>query len=116
MTIRELFDYLQEVKPHQYEEHILMQWLNVLEKRICEFYAEFEDNEVEYIEHTDVEESLLVDELELYAIWLAAKIDFHNYEYTYYNNDVLVFNELWEEFQSRHGRTHTSLMPKYLKI
>lgn len=124
MTIQELFDYVQEVKPHQYEDHIMLVWLNDIEKRIYEFLNEFKDSpfivdneEAGFTPHTDLTEDLFVDEVDLYRYWLAAKIDFANYEFAYYNNDVLLFNALWEEFQANWGRTHTPLNhEKYIKI
>lgn len=108
MTANELFEYVQDVKPHQYEHNTLLVWLNDIEKRIFNFFKEFEDNDLpeEFERHTSVGDELLTDEMEVYRFWLAMKIDFSNNEYTYANNDVAYFNEAWNEFVEDWGRKH----------
>lgn len=119
MKVIDLFDYVNEVKPHQYEEDVLLVWLNDLEKRIFKFYDEFEydeNNVEEYTPHTGLEEELYADDIELYRYWLASKIDFANNEFTYYNNSAVLYNEEWNEFQADYGREHKSKVKRNIKV
>jgi hypothetical protein len=65
-----------------------------------------------YNEDTDPQTELLVPAPwdELYIHWLEAQIDYHNGEYTKYNNSAARYNELLQEYASHYTREHKPLV------
>lgn len=65
----------------------------------------------EYNEQTDVNTVLLADDAysDLYIYYLEAQIDRCNQEFTRYNNDMILFNNAYEEFANFYNRTHAPI-------
>ena len=102
MTIRELFDYILEVKPHVFSDAVLLQWLNELEGRVRLdiFLAAPGQLDEPYTFPEDENTTLLIDmpHAAIYRHWLKAMLDLENGEYSKYQNDMEIFNAAWNEF------------------
>lgn len=115
MTIKELFAYTEEQYPSQYPVDIKLQWVNQLEKEIADFLEMF--GEVEFQPHTDISEDPLIDEPDIYALYIGARTDFCNAEYGRYNNKVVQFNTFFDEWKARYMRHNkATLGTRYIKI
>lgn len=113
MTIQEALEKVDKLKPNQFEEAEKIRWLSDLDARVK---AEIIDNHEGadkiafngYDEKTNRDTVLLVPEpySELYLLYLAAQIDFYNAEYTRYNNSMVMFNTMYDDFAVYYNRTH----------
>jgi hypothetical protein len=92
-------------------------WLNSLEGIIYEnIFSRAEDTTFAYISRSyeiDQEKELSIPEpyTELYIHYLAARIDEDNGEFNSYNNNMVLYNNLYEEFAKYYRRNH---MPKQI--
>ena len=64
-----------------------------------------------YNDETDGETVLLMpdDFRQVYVYWLSAMMDFANQETNRYTNDMIMFNQMYGDFEAWYTRTH---MPK----
>lgn len=115
MTIKELFAYTEEQFPSQYPSDIKLQWVNQLEKEIADYLELFD--EVEFHPHEDILEETLIDEPDVYALYIGARTDFANAEYGRYNNKVVQFNTFFDEWKARYIRKNRPhIKPRYIRI
>lgn len=112
MRIEEVLAYVDETKPHQYDDRTLIAWLNNLEGRIVKEVIETHESEetIEFNGYTedDMSKELLVPEpyTDLYAYYLFAMIDFHNGEFDRYTDSRIMFNNALSEFKRWYNRNH----------
>lgn len=116
MTINELFTYTEEMFPCQYSSNLKLIWVNQLEKDIYDFLEGY-DVELDPLEpHTALTEDLLIDEPDIYALYISARADFANAEYARYNNKVAQFNTFFDEWKARFARVNKSSGIRYIRI
>lgn len=115
MTIQELFDYTEDQFPSQYPDELKLIWVNQLEKEISDYLSRF-DAEIEPVVHEELTEELQIDEPDIYALYVSARSDFANAEYTRYNNKVAMFNQFFEDWKGRYLRNNQTLGVRYIKI
>ena len=102
--------------PCQYSTNIKMVWVNQLEKDIYDYLTEF-DGELDPLEaHENLADETLIDEPDIYALYISARADFANAEYARYNNKVAQFNTFFDEWKARYARTHKSHGKRYISI
>lgn len=116
MTLREIIERVDRLKPNQYEEADKVAWVNELEgKLIEEVFGRAVDSDVYvptdfdgYEWNMDADKVLLVPNqfCDIYVKYLFAQIDFHNAEYTRYNNSTMMFNTVYDEFAAYWRRNH----------
>lgn len=112
MTVAEILERCQEVKPSQYDLATLLQWLNQLERRIrTEIIDRHEDGPQgafeSYTENSMDVEPLAAGSFEdLYLYWLYAMIDYHNGEFGRYENHSALFNEAYDAYHKAYHRDH----------
>lgn len=135
MKISELFTLLQNEYPHQYDNTLLMLWLNECEKDIFRYLQEFHSkseylpypvrgdgrlmtdfyvgrprrHQEQFKPHTNDQEELLVDEPTMYLSWLESKIDYANSEFDRYNNHAMMYSTLNDAWKRDYIRNN---MPK----
>lgn len=115
MTINDVFEYTEKMYPCQYESDVKLMWVNQLEKEIADFLKLF--GEVETYPHTVTTDEILIEEPDIYALYIGARADFANGEYARYNNKVAQFNAFMEEWQARYMRDHKPEgKVRYIKI
>lgn len=113
MTIREILDTVDRLKPNQYSTEDKIDWLSVLDGLIYnEVYATHEDSPVEEFtgyEVSDQDESLLVPEpyaYDIYLYYLEARIDQENNEIVKYNQTISMYNSAYLRFLDYWNREH----------
>lgn len=120
MTILEAIGRTDDLKPNNFTELDKIRWLSELEwiikKEIIDTHEGGEDIVFNgYDENTNTGGILLVPAPhdDVYLKWLESKIDYHNGEYTKYNNSSLAFNNAYSSFEKCYNRLH---MPKQTKL
>ena len=113
MTLQEVLDRIDHLKPNQYKVPDKIKWLSDLDGRIyTEILSHYEGApEWEpYTENTNTSIQLLVPEpyADIYEYYLAAMIDRWNGEYNRYNNEIDQFNEAFSMYGNYYGKTHLS--------
>ena len=101
MTVIEAVNRIDSVKPNNYTQADKVAWLSQLDGRVK---AEIIDTH----EDTPLGTALLVPYPydELYPLWLEARIDYANSEYTRYNNSMAMFNTAYADYERYYNRTH----------
>lgn len=117
MKIIEAITRLDALKFNTYTQTDKVEWLsgldNMVKKHIIDTHEGAEDVIFTgYDESTDLQTELLVPAPhdEMYLRWLEAQVDYHNGEYDKYNNAIIMFNTVYEAYQSYYTRTHLPLI------
>ena len=106
-TVKEILDYVDEVKPNAFTAAQKVNWLTQIERRIqLEIYLDAEEDLVGYNWDDDQNTEVLTDSPYdgLYTYFLAAMIDFAHGEYSPYQADMSAFNEMWGAFSRYYAR------------
>lgn len=112
MTPRKAIQRADEAKPNAFPEEAKFEWLMALEGRIAAdvlLATPEELKQVMQVGYADgMDEELLVKAPhdELYTLYLKAKIDAENGEYSRYADSVQLYNEAYGNFVRYWGRTY----------
>lgn len=112
MTVREVIAAIKTMKPSQYDDKTLARWLGELEGRLHEDVLQYygEPGRVPPLPITPEEGDRLLQvpfpHEDLYAQWLAAKIDFQNGEIERYANSMVMFNASYQAFVDSYNRAN----------
>lgn len=106
MTMNEVIEYVDRVKPNVYADDDKYRWMNTLDGIVAREVHQ-EDMKA-YTIPNDADKPLLVPHPydDIYALYVSAMIDFHNREYEEYNNTVLLFKERYEQYKAWYIRNH----------
>lgn len=109
MTLDEALDICDQVKPNQYSRTEKIRWLSDADGMVQrEILDCFQDGDFAgYTEDTPGGTVLLVPEpyCSLYEAYLSAQIDFHNGEFTRYQNSAQLFNAVFSALAGWYRRT-----------
>lgn len=113
MTIIEAIDRMDSLKPNGYSFDDKVNWLSsldgmVLDQVLANYITDEEKNEFEgYNPNTPIDTKLLVDEpySDIYLLWIQSKIEFYDGEIARYNNTMIAFNSLYNDFEKHIFRT-----------
>ena len=105
-TINEVIRDLEKVKPHVYDDETVFKWLKRLDGMVSSEVMGEEAPDYTYPECMD--EPLLVGSPhdDIYLLYAAAMVDFHNREYNDYNNAAQLFSTRLEEYKVWYIRNH----------
>lgn len=107
MTVRELLDYVDDVKPNAFTEGQKLLWLNELEARIQrDVFLSGECIQYRLPEDKSCEPLLVPPHDAVYRHWLEAMIDYANGEYSKYQNTMQMFNAQWNSFVAWFAETY----------
>ena len=111
MTLEEAIAKIDDLRPNKYKHPQKIDWLSELDGKIYNEIISHYESDVEwepYSEQTDSSIELLVGEpySNIYEYWLASKIDWWNGEMSRYNNDMIQFNTLYQEFGNYWNKNH----------
>ena len=120
MTIMDVIDRIDTLKPNGYLQRQKILWLSNLDLRIKEKIINAHEGSEEivftgYTETTPLDTTLLIQAPydEVYLYWLEAQIDYWNGEIAKYNNSIEMFNTAYTALENHYNRTH---MPKGKKF
>lgn len=111
MTVKEIIETAERLKPSQYQREDLLRWLNQLEGRIwlqvIRTHHDSQPTWEPYTQETWERVPLAAGPFEdLYLNWLYAQIDYHNAEEIRYNNHMVMHEELMDMFKAWYNREH----------
>lgn len=102
-TIKEIIERVDENKPNAFSTKTKMAWLATLEGKIAAdvlLMNIVEIRQLQYKYPDDLESEPLVSfpHEDIYDLWLIARIDYENGEYSKYQNSMALYNEAFENF------------------
>ena len=114
MTIADAISRIDVLKPNAYPAEDKVHWLSRLDGQIYEEVIKtHEDSPLEsfsgYDNDTDMDTTELLVSApydDIYALWLEAKIDYANGDYSKYNASITMFNTQYNNFTNYYNRTH----------
>lgn len=109
MTLKEIIDFTDRVKPNAYDEAVKTVWLNELEYAIqADIFGRTEDFTAHDWSESGGEEEMLVPEpwQKVYYTWLEARIDAANGEWDEYANAMTLYNTFMGEYERYYARTY----------
>ena len=116
MTINEAITRHDSLKPNGYSQTDKIGWLSIVDGMIKNNIIDTHEGGEEvtfngYDDDTPPDTELIVKAPydELYISWLSAMVDFHNGEFTRYNNNIVRYNDTLTAYANHYNRTH---MPK----
>lgn len=121
MTIRDVIERVNVLKPNQYGDETLVAWLSNLDgliwQDVMRGYKDAPPAPVVY-SRDDMEQKLLVESPheEMYVTYLSAKIDYQNGEYERYNNTMMLYNTQLQAFYNAYIRMHDHKHDVYIRI
>ena len=120
MTIIEVINRIDVLKPNSYSQPEKIKWLSTLDGIVkAEIIDTHEGGEVitfeGYTEDSDLTTKLLIPAPydNIYIFWLESQIDYWNKEMGKYNNSIAMYNAAYSAFEKYYNRTH---MPKGKKF
>lgn len=112
MTVGELIERIIMLRGRQYDEDIMVGWLNEIEGQVVDDVvnrAEGYDMVFKPLSYAqDTERQLTIPERfqDVYINYMLSKIDYHNQETERYNNDVVMYNSAYDAYAAWFRRTH----------
>ena len=113
MTIIEVINRIDALKPNSYAEREKVFWLSLVDETIKREIIDTHEGAEDivftgYDENTDVNTVLLVPSpyAELYLYWLESKIDYYNSEMVKFNNSITMFNHMYDAYERFYNRDH----------
>lgn len=117
MTIRDISNRVNIQFPHSYENPMIIEWVNDLERAIAEVLKHYEGNEeYTFINHTDMEDEVQIDRPEIYVSWIISQICLANEEYDRYNNHAALFQAKYQDWKDEYLRTHLPINQGKFKL
>lgn len=113
MKISEAVSRLDALKHNTYTTADKVSWLSRLDAMVKKHIIDTHEGADQvtftgYDANTDINTVLLIPEPydEAYLRWMEAQIDYHNGEYSKYNNSIELFNTAYKAYQDYYNRTH----------
>jgi hypothetical protein len=109
VTIKELFDYVNEIRPNSYGNQTKLVWVNEIEGAVqTEIMGILPANVINYKDNVDLNTTLLVGapHAKLYAWYMIAMIDLVTMGSGAFENSQKVFRKFWDEYARWYLRTH----------
>lgn len=105
MTLNDAITTISNLKPHQYTDEQIAQWLSTLDASIYNEFLKWHHGTREvfygpYYVDTDGESALMVPAPydDLYIKYLQAQIDYWNGDMARYNNSMMMYNAALQEY------------------
>ncbi|MFW5651963.1 MAG: hypothetical protein ACOCNC_11415 [Acetivibrio ethanolgignens] len=113
MKLCEMLEQIDNLKPNAYSKKIKVKWISDLDMDIFKNVISNKEDCIlkgfeGYKSGVDDEKILLIPSpfTEIYFHFVAAKIDFNNRETESYANNMIMYNELYNDFSSYYIRNH----------
>ena len=121
-TLKEILDFVNATKTNQLDDYIKTKWVNRIERRIqheLQGVALDSPDLAEYDWDVDQDTVLRIPSPydEIYTYYLYAMIDFTYEEFELYQNDLSMFNSIYEQYGGElmntdaNGNLHTEIPP-----
>ena len=111
MTMNEVIEYVDRVKPNAYSNDDKYKWINTLEGLVSREVLRHEAPEYDLPEDADTPLLVPAPYDDMYHLYVSAMIDLYNREYDDYNNTVMVFQERLEQYKLWYIQTTPAKKP-----
>lgn len=117
MTIQDIKNRLEKEHPHQYDDEILISWINDVEREIAMFLRLFEGIITEESEqHDALTDDVMLNEIDIYTEYVISRICMSNEEYERYSVHADFHNALMTAWKERYLRAHEPINRGTFKI
>lgn len=113
MTIGDVIDRCNRIRPNQYTRSDMLRWLSEVDGRIfteiwCAHAGAASEPFTGYDDNTPGRTALLAvyPYDGMYLHYLCAMVDYYNAEYARYNNGMMQFNEIYADYSKWFNRTN----------
>lgn len=107
-TMNKVIEYVDRVKPNAYTDEDKYRWMRTLEGRVAREVMGDNESCCEVPEDADAELLVKAPYEDVYSLYVMAQIDLMNKEYDHYNNMVMAFMDLMEQFKAWYLRNNRS--------
>ena len=100
MTIKEIIHKVDNARPNSFSSETKLNWIRQLDGKIALNVMLMDISEADRFQRAGLEDEPLVSfpHDDIYELWLYAKIDFENGEYSKYQNSMEMYNEHYGAF------------------
>lgn len=107
MTPNKAIDIIDNLKPNSYGEEDKLRWINELDGMVQRLVFQ-NDKVTQYTYPDDMDKELLIPAPydDVYNLYLGARIDYHNREFSNYNNSAMMFESRYSEYKKDYIRNH----------
>ncbi len=117
MTIQDIKNRLNKEHPNQYDDELIISWINDVERDIVMFLRLFEGIISEESEqHDSLTDEVMLNEIDVYTEYIICRICLSNEEYDRYNNHAAIFEQRLNEWKERYLRAHEPISRGSFKI
>ncbi len=107
MTIQDIKTRLEKEHPNQYDDELIISWINDVERDIAMFLRTFEGIISEESEqHDALSDEVMLNEIDIYTEYVICRICLSNEEYDRYNNHAKIFDATYTDWKERYLRAH----------
>lgn len=105
-TVNKIIERVDSLRRNVFEDEDKGRWILEVESRVCNEILK-KKFELKFPEDGDRELALPDEESAIYEYYVYCMIDWHNREYSAYNNDFIMFNSLWDTLLKKYGKIIT---------
>lgn len=117
MTIADIKERLEKEHPNQYDDDLLIQWVNDVERDIAMFLRTFEGIITEESEeHDELTDDVMLNEPDLYTEYIICRVCLANEEYDRYNNHASLYDARLTDWKERYMRAHEPINKGTFKL
>jgi hypothetical protein len=111
MKVRDILVEIDQTRPNAYTDGEKIKWLNNIEGRVyTDILQKAEGFDGEFIPFAEGDEDrelvVPVPFTELYAFYLASRIDFYNGDSGRYNDTLVLLENAWDEYAAYYRENH----------
>lgn len=112
-TMNSVIEYIDGVKPNVYTDDDKYKWISTVDGLVSlEVHQDAEATTYKLPDEADKELLVKAPYDDIYGLYVAAMIDFHNKEYNNYNNSVLMFTDRLDAYKVWYIRNHPTCKAK----
>ena len=107
MKANKVIEIVDGLVPNTYSEEDKLRWINELEGMAQRLVIQADEiKQLSYPDDMDTELLIPAPFDDVYALFVEAKIHYHNQEYARYNNTALMFEAQYNEYKKDYIRHH----------
>ncbi len=95
-----------KLKPNVYSNVLKRSWLNAAEIKVKEFISMYNQELLDdrFLSEENPILSIQEDKSDIYVYYVMAMIDLSNQDITLYNNNVIIFTDMFEDYKKQYRR------------
>lgn len=109
MTADSIISRVDEIKPNSFTQEQKLDFISELDSHLFDdIIKPYNPDATEFVPYTSVSQDVIASDRykDMYVFYIEAKIDFNNKENTDFNNDMVMYNNAYMEFNKAYIRNH----------